>query len=64
MKRYEILETLFCSVDSSFAGKVLNEPFHTKVPCRPPKNSLGVFKVHLLKRLRHIPSDIMLLRQM
>jgi transposase len=65
MKRYETLETLFSRVDLSFAQKVLNEPFHPKdSPGRPPRKPLGVFKAHLLRRLRHIPSDRMLVRQM
>ena len=65
MKRYETLETLFSKVDLSFAQKVLEEPFHPKdSPGRPPRNPLGIFKAHLLRRLRHIPSDRMLVRQM
>ena len=65
MKRYETLETLFSRVDLSFAKKVLKEPFHPKdSPGRPPRNPLGIFKAHLLKRLRNIPSDRMLVRQM
>jgi IS5 family transposase len=31
---------------------------------RPPRSSLGVFKAHLLRRLRHVPSDRMLVRQL
>src|SRR3990170_8834071 len=65
MKRYETLETLFSRVDLSFAKKVLKEPFHPKdSPGRPPRNPLGIFKAHLLRRLRNIPSDRMLVRQM
>jgi hypothetical protein len=65
MKRYETLETLFSKVDLSFAQKVLNEPFHPKdSPGRPPRKPLGIFKAHLLRRLRHIPSDRMFVRQM
>lgn len=65
MKRYEALETLFCKVDLSFAQKVLNEPFHpVGSRGRPPRNPLGLFKAHLVKRLKHIPSDRMLVRQM
>ena len=65
MKRYEALETLFGKVNLSFAQKVLNEPFHAiGTRGRPPRKPLGVFKAHLLKRLRHIPSDRMLVRQM
>jgi IS5 family transposase len=65
MKRYEALETLFGMVDLSFAQKVLNEPFHAKgSKGRPPRSPLGVFKAHLLRRLRHIPSDRMLVRQL
>jgi len=65
MKRYETLETLFCKVDLSFAEKVLNEAFHPKdSPGRPPRSPIGIFKAHLLRRLRHIPSDRMLVRQL
>ncbi|MCJ7431554.1 transposase [Candidatus Bathyarchaeota archaeon] len=65
MKRYETLETLFGKVDLSFAQKVLNESYHVKDSVgRPPRSPLGVFKAHLLRRLRHVPSDRMLVRQM
>src|SRR3990170_2265766 len=65
MRRYETLETLFSKVDLSFAEKVLNEAYHTKdSPGRPPRKPLGVFKAHLLRRLRHVPSDRMLVRQL
>lgn len=65
MKRYETLETLFCKVDLSFAQKVLNEPYHPLgTRGRPPRSPLGLFKAHLVKRLKHIPSDRMLVRQM
>jgi len=65
MKRYEALETLFCKVDLSFAQKILNEPFHPLgSPGRPQRKPLGIFKAHLVKRLKHIPSDRVLVRQM
>jgi len=65
MKRYETLETLFGKVDLSFAEKVLNEAYHSKdSPGRPPRKPLGIFKAHLLRRLRHVPSDRMLVRQL
>ena len=65
MKRYEVLETLFCKVDLSFTQKILNEPYHPiGSRGRPQRNPLGLFKAHLLRRLRHIPSDRMLVRQM
>jgi transposase len=65
MKRYGTLETLFGKVDYSFAEKVLNESYHAKDSVgRPPRKPLGVFKAHLLRRLRHVPSDRMLVRQM
>jgi IS5 family transposase len=65
MKRYEALETLFSKIDLSFAQKILCEPFHpVGSPGRPPKNPLGIFKAHLVKRMKHIPSDRMLVRQM
>jgi IS5 family transposase len=65
MKRYETLETLFRKVDLSFADKVLNEAFHPKDSAgRPPRSPIGVFKAHLLRRLRRIPSDRMLVRQL
>src|SRR4030042_3071759 len=65
MKRYETLETLFDKVDLSFAQKILNEPFHlVGSRGRPQRNPLGIFKAHLVKRLKHIPSDRMLVRQM
>jgi len=65
MKRYETLETLFRKVDLSFAEKVFSEAFHPKdSPGRPPRSPIGVFKAHLLRRLRHIPSDRMLVGQL
>src|SRR5271157_956041 len=65
MKRYEALETLFSKVDLSFAQKILNEPFHlTGSPGRPQRNPLGLFKAHIVRRVKHIPSDRMLVRQM
>jgi hypothetical protein len=64
MKRYETLETLFRKVDLSFAEKVLKEVFHPEdSPGRSPRKPIGVFKAHLLRRLRNIPSDRMLVRQ-
>ena len=65
MKRYETLEALFGKVDLSFAEKVLNEAYHAKdSPGRPPRKPLGIFKAHLLRRLRVVPSDRMLVRQL
>ena len=65
MKRDYTLETLFDKVDLSFAQKVLNEPFHAVGSRgRPQRNPLGLFEAHLLRRLKHIPSDRMLVRQM
>jgi len=65
MRRYETLETLFGKVDLSFAETVLNETYHAKDSVgRPPRSPLGIFKAHLLRRLRHVPSDRMLVRQM
>src|SRR4030066_1458419 len=65
MKRYETLETLFSKVDLSFAEKVLKEPFHAiGSRGRPPRKPLGLFKAHLLRRLRHVPSDRMLVSQL
>jgi transposase len=65
MKRYEALETLFGKVDLSFTQTILNEPYHPVGSAgRPQRNPLGIFKAHLVKRLKHIPSDRMLVRQM
>jgi transposase len=65
MRRYETLETLFGKVDLSFAEAVLNESYHVKGSSgRPPRKPLGIFKAHLLRRLRHVPSDRMLVRQL
>jgi IS5 family transposase len=65
MKRYEALETLFGKVDLSFAQKILNEPYHPPGSRgRPQRHPLGIFKAHIVKRLKHIPSDRMLVRQM
>jgi transposase len=65
MKRYEALETLFSKIDLSFAKAILEEPFHMAgSPGRPPRNPLGIFKAHIVKRVKHIPSDRMLVRQM
>ena len=65
MKRYEALETLFGKTDLSFAQSLLNEPYHqVGSRGRPPRNPLGIFKAHIVKRVKHIPSDRMLVRQM
>ena len=65
MKRYEALETLFGKVDLSFAQKILSEPYHPPGSRgRPQRNPLGIFKAHIVKRVKHIPSDRMLVRQM
>jgi len=65
MKRYEALETLFCKVDLTFAQHILNEPYHPPGSRgRPQRNPVGIFKAHLVKRLKHIPSDRMFVRQM
>ena len=65
MGRYGALETLFCKIDLTLARKILNEPFHVVgTPGRPQRNPVGIFKAHLVKRLKHIPSDRMLVRQM
>ena len=65
MKRYKALEILFCKTASSFAQKILNEPYHqTGSMERTPRNPLGIFETHIVKRLKHIPSDRMLVRQM
>jgi hypothetical protein len=65
MKRYETLETLLSKVDLSFAETVLNESYHEiGSRGRPPRKPLGVFKAYLLRRLRHVPSDRMLVRQL
>jgi len=65
MKRYETFGTLFSKVDLSFAEKVPNEAHHSKeCPGKPPKKPLGVFKAHLLRRLRHVPNDSILARQL
>jgi len=65
MKRYETLETLFGKVDLSFAQRVLKEVYPPETsPGRPPRNPIGIFKAHLLRRLRNIPSDRMLVRQL
>jgi len=65
MKRYEALETLFNKVNLSFTQKILSEPYHPVVSLgRPNRSPLGIFKAHIVKRLRHIPSDRMLVRQM
>src|SRR5208337_3551855 len=65
MKRYEALETLFGKTDLSFAQSLLNEPYHMAgTRGRPQRNPLGIFKAHIVKRLKHIPSDRMLVRQL
>jgi hypothetical protein len=56
---------LFGRVDLSFAENVPNEAYPAKgSPGRPPRKPLGVFKAHMLRRLRHVPSDRMPVRQM
>ena len=65
MRRYEALETLFGKIDLSFIKRILDEAYHPAgSPGRPQRNPLGIFKAHLVKRLKHIPSDRMLIRQM
>jgi IS5 family transposase len=65
MKRYEALETLFSKTDLTLAQTILNEPFHPPgTRGRPQRNPLGIFKAQIIKRLKHIPSDRMLVRQM
>jgi hypothetical protein len=60
MRRYETLETLFGKVDLSFAEKVVNEAYDPEDSSgRPPRKPLGVFKAHLLRRVRQVPSDRM-----
>jgi hypothetical protein len=61
MKRYDSLETLFGNVVLSFVETLLDESYHLKDSCgRPPPSPLGVFKVLLIMRLRHVPSGRML----
>ena len=65
MKRYEALETLFSKIDLTLAEKVLNEPYHPQGSRgRPQRNPVGILKAHIVKRVKHIPSDRMLVRQM
>jgi IS5 family transposase len=65
MKRYEALETLFSKIDLTFAENVLNEPYHPHGSRgRPQRSPVGLFKAHIVKRVKHIPSDRMLVRQM
>jgi transposase len=65
MKRYEAPETLFSKVDLSFAPKILNESYHQLGSRgRPQRNPLRLFKAHIVRGVKHIPSDKMLVRQM
>jgi transposase len=65
MRRYETLETLFGKIDLSFVEAVLDEVYHAEGSVgRPPRNPLGVFKAHLVRRLRQVPSDRVLARQL
>jgi IS5 family transposase len=65
MKRYEALETLFSKIDLTLAENILNEPYHPPGSRgRPQRSPLGIFKAHIVKRVKHIPSDRMLVRQM
>jgi transposase len=65
MKRHEATEALFSKIDLTFTQKILNDPFHPVGSSgRPQRNPLGIFKAHLVKRLKHIPSDRMLVHQM
>ena len=58
-------ETLFSKTDLSFAQTLLNEPYNpTGSRGRPPRSPLGILKAHIVKRLKHIPSDRMLVCQM
>ncbi|MGD0496606.1 MAG: transposase [Candidatus Bathyarchaeia archaeon] len=65
MKGCETLETLFGKVDLSFVEPVLNESYHVEgFVGRPPRKPHGVFKAHLPRRMRHVSSDRMLVRQL
>jgi len=57
--------TILSKLNLDDIEKVVKEAYHHKDdPGRPPRKPLGVFKAHLLRRLRHVPSDRMLVRQM
>ena len=61
MKRHEAPETLFCKMDVPFSQKVLNEPLHPFGSAgRPQRSPIGLFKAHIVKRLKHIPSELFL----
>lgn len=52
-------------VDLSFVKRILDEAYHPVGSAgRPQRSTVGIFKAHLVKRLKHIPSDRMLVRQM
>jgi IS5 family transposase len=65
MKRYEALETLFSKTNLAFVEKILDEPYHRRGSRgRSQRSPLGILKAHIVKRVKHIPSDRMLIRQM
>ena len=53
---HETLETLFRNIDLSFIQNILRQCFHVSGPGRPPRNPLGVFRTHVIIRMKSIRS--------
>jgi transposase len=53
---HETLETLFKSVDLSFAHDVVVGCFHASGPGRPPRNPLGLFRAFIVMRMKGVRS--------
>jgi transposase len=53
---HETLETLFRSVDLSFAERLLRGCFHSSGPGRPPRNPLGLFRTFIVMRMKGVRS--------
>jgi len=61
----ETLETLFANLDLGFVERIVESGYHKKNEAgRPPRNPLGLFKAHLFKRLKDVPSDRELMRRL
>lgn len=64
-KECETLDTLFANVDLGFVEEILWNGYHKKDEAgRPPRNPMGLFKAHIVKRLKNVPSDRELARRL
>jgi len=58
----------YCSVLRSLnlddIEEVVSEAYHKEGAGRPPRKPIGIFKALIIKRIKHIPSDRELYRQL